>query len=263
MGGAIARILAPTHLLLLNDIDADRLAGAATAQRAMGFAAETLAGDLAVPGTADTLVAQGVAMGSLLTIVNSAGLSPSQADWQTIVAANTIGPARLLRALESQDLQGTCTILIASVAGHLGPQDATVEALLDDSLQPGMFDRLGPALAVMVAAHGGTLEGHAYSLSKHAVIRMAERSATAWGAKGARIVSLSPGVVWTSMGQREAAIGHRAQAMADATPAGRWGTAEDIAAAVGFLASDAASYITGCDLRVDGGAVAAMRGRSF
>ena len=92
---------------------------------------------------------------------------------------------------------------------------------------------------------------------------MCERRALDWGAFGARLVSVSPGVVWTPMGQEEAASGHRAQAMADATPMGRWGTADDIAGTVEFLASDAASYITGCDIRVDGGAVAAMRGANF
>ena len=89
------------------------------------------------------------------------------------------------------------------------------------------------------------------------------RAAIDWGVYGARLMSVSPGVVWTPMGQEEAANGHRAQAMADATPMGRWGTADDVAATVEFLASGAASYITGCDIRVDGGAVAAMRGTNF
>jgi NAD(P)-dependent dehydrogenase (short-subunit alcohol dehydrogenase family) len=92
---------------------------------------------------------------------------------------------------------------------------------------------------------------------------MCESQALNWGRRGARLVSVSPGVVWTAMGQQEAVSGHRAQAMADATPMGRWGTADDIAGTVEFLASDAANYITGCDIRVDGGAVAAMRGANF
>lgn len=263
MGCAIAQVLAPTHEVLLNDIDGNRLAAAASLLRGQGYVVETLAGNLAEPGMADALGQRAVAIGSLQTIVNAVGLSPSQADWRTIIEANTIGTARLLRALDPLISSGACAILIASVAGHLGPDDDTIEALLDDPLQPSLFDRLEPALAALAEAVGGTLEGHAYSLSKRAVIRMAEQSASQWGQKGARIVSLSPGVVWTAMGQREAAVGKRAQAMADATPVGRWGTADDIASAVAFLASDGASYITGCDIRVDGGAVAAMRGRKF
>ena len=148
--------------------------------------------------------------------------------------------------------------LITPVAGL-----AAGVALLGEPLQPNLCDLLEPLLAEMIAIHGGTMEGQAYSASKRAIIRKCERHALDWGQRGARLVSVSPGVVWTPMGQEEAANGHRAQAMADATPMGRWGTADDVAATVEFLASGAASYITGCDIRVDGGAVAAMRGTNF
>ena len=107
------------------------------------------------------------------------------------------------------------------------------------------------------------MEGHAYSLTKRAIIRLCEERAVEWGRLGARIVSLSPGMIWTPMGRREAEGGRRAQALVDATPAGRWGTAMDIALTVQFLVSEAASYISGSDIRVDGGAVAAMRGGLF
>jgi NAD(P)-dependent dehydrogenase (short-subunit alcohol dehydrogenase family) len=160
-------------------------------------------------------------------------------------------------------VDGTACVMIASVAGHLGPANKAAISLLDDPLQSDLLDRLAPRLKALVASEGGTMEGQAYSLSKRAIIRMCERRAVEWGKQGARIVSLSPGLVWTPMGQREAESGSRAQAMIDATPAGRWGTVEDIAATVAFLTSDAASYITGCDIRVDGGAVAAMRGSNF
>ena len=169
----------------------------------------------------------------------------------------------LLDALEPLLGPGAACVLIASVAGHLGPQDSSIEGLLADPLHPGLFDALESPLAALVSTLGGKMESHAYSFSKRAIIQLCEQRALDWGAKGARIVSLSPGVIATSMGRMEAASGDRAQAMIDATPAGRWGTADDIAAATEFLLSDAANYITGCDLRVDGGAVAAMRGRAF
>jgi NAD(P)-dependent dehydrogenase (short-subunit alcohol dehydrogenase family) len=98
--------------------------------------------------------------------------------------------------------------------------------------------------------------GAAYSLSKRAVIALAERRAVAWGAQGARIVSISPGLIATPMGRQEMAATDAAARLADVTPAGRPGTAAEIAQAARFLTSDEASFITGCDLRVDGGAVA-------
>lgn len=263
MGAAIARRLAKTRTLLLTDADSVRL-DALTAQLILeGFQAHAVCGDLADPMVSGELAARCAAIGTLAAVVNAAGLSPVQADWRTIIAANIVAPQYLLRAVEPLRNTSTVGIMIASVAGHLGPADAAVQALLDDPLQTDLCDALDPLLVEMIATHGGTMEGQAYSASKRAVIRMCERRALEWGRHGARIVSVSPGVVWTAMGEREAASGNRAQAMADATPMGRWGTADDIAGTVEFLASDTASYITGCDIRVDGGAVAAMRGSNF
>jgi NAD(P)-dependent dehydrogenase (short-subunit alcohol dehydrogenase family) len=263
MGAAITRRLVKTRTLLLSDVDRDRL-NAATAQLiAEGYQAHAVCGDLADPQVSDVLAEHCAALGPLATLVNAAGLSPVQADWRTILAANIVAPQRLLSAFQPILQDGAVGIMIASVAGHLGPVDAAVQVLLDDPLQPNLCDLLEPLLVEIIATHGGTMEGQAYSASKRAAIRMCERRALDWGVFGARLVSVSPGVVWTPMGQEEAASGHRAQAMADATPMGRWGTADDIAGTVEFLASDAASYITGCDIRVDGGAVAAMRGANF
>ena len=124
--------------------------------------------------------------------------------------------------------------------------------------RPGMGPRPmagGPGGAGGPAGAGGI----SYSMSKRGVIRQAERKAAAWGKRGARIVSVSPGLILTSMGRKELAETHGAAQMNDAAPAGRSGTAMEIALAVQFLASDNAAFITGCDLRVDGGSVGAMR----
>jgi len=263
MGSAIARLLGRTQRLILTDVNEAGLDELLSVLSSEGFQAEGFAGGLDDPSLAESLAARCRQAGSIRSIVNAAGLSPAQADWQSIIRANSIGPVHLLDALEPLLGPGAACVLIASVAGHLGPQDSSIEGLLADPLHPGLFDALESPLAALVSTLGGKMESHAYSFSKRAIIQLCEQRALDWGAKGARIVSLSPGVIATSMGRMEAASGDRAQAMIDATPAGRWGTADDIAAATEFLLSDAANYITGCDLRVDGGAVAAMRGRAF
>jgi len=263
MGSAIARLLGRTQRLILTDVNEAGLDELLSVLSSEGFQAEGFAGGLDDPSLAESLAARCGQAGTIRSIVNAAGLSPAQADWQSIIRANNIGPVHLLNALEPLLGPGAACVLIASVAGHLGPQDSSIEVLLADPLHPGLFDSLESPLAALVSTLGGKMESHAYSFSKRAIIQLCEQRALDWGAKGARIVSLSPGVIATSMGRMEAASGDRAQAMIDATPAGRWGTADDIAAATEFLLSDAASYITGCDLRVDGGAVAAMRGRAF
>jgi NAD(P)-dependent dehydrogenase (short-subunit alcohol dehydrogenase family) len=97
----------------------------------------------------------------------------------------------------------------------------------------------------------------AYGVSKRGVLRLVERSVGEWARHGARIVSVSPGTIITPMGRTEMAANPLAAAAASITPLRRLGMPADIAAAVDFLVSDSASYITGCDLRVDGGIVPA------
>ena len=82
------------------------------------------------------------------------------------------------------------------------------------------------------------------------------------GPRGGRVVSISPGIISTPMGRQELDQGasEQMQGMLDISPVPRIGTAEDIAAAAEWLASPAASFVTGCDLRVDGGVTAAVRG---
>lgn len=91
---------------------------------------------------------------------------------------------------------------------------------------------------------------------------MAQLRAARWAEKGARIVSISPGVLWTPMGRLETELDDAANVL-DHTPIRRWGTAMDVAQAALFLASDRASYITGTDLRIDGGAMPAQYGVRF
>src|SRR5262249_36287504 len=143
--------------------------------------------------------------------------------------------------------------------GHMAPTLPDVAPLMDDPLAAGFLDRIGAIVDGVTAGTPGSAPGLSYSLSKQAVIRLVERRAAAWGRMGARIVSISPGVILTPMGRKELAETPGTRVLADAVPAGRVGHAMDIAQAARFLASDDASFITGCDLRVDGGSTALVR----
>jgi NAD(P)-dependent dehydrogenase (short-subunit alcohol dehydrogenase family) len=107
--------------------------------------------------------------------------------------------------------------------------------------------------------------GATYSISKRLNLAEVETAAVEWGAVGARVVSVSPGLTATAMGRRELDTGasEAIQQQLAETPAQRMGSPEDIAAAVHWLTSEEASYITGCDLRVDGGGVAAAHVNAF
>jgi NAD(P)-dependent dehydrogenase (short-subunit alcohol dehydrogenase family) len=104
----------------------------------------------------------------------------------------------------------------------------------------------------------------AYVLAKRGVTRLVEPSAAAWGARGGRITAIAPGLIETSMGLMELERQPIIPVMIEMTPVKRPdqtlpGRPEDIANTVAFLVSDEASFISGCDIRVDGGLVGAGR----
>ena len=164
-----------------------------------------------------------------------------------------IGAALVDEAMLEVASPGTAAIFVSSLAGHGEPPAQAVVALLDDPLDPGFLDAFGAALG------GSPHPGLAYSYAKWALNRRCRRRAAAWGTRGARIVSLSPGLIASPMGAIEFARQPAKYDMLRKTPLAREGTMLEIADAIDFLASDRASFISGVDLLVDGGLAAAMR----
>jgi len=123
-------------------------------------------------------------------------------------------------------------------------------AVIDDPLAPDFLARLEAAAGPVATAPAG-----AYALSKWGVQRLVVAKAPAWGRRGARLVSLSPGIVDTGMGRDElAAHGDAMKVILEKTPVGqRMGRPEELAAVIAFLCSDAASFVSGVDWLVDGG----------
>ncbi len=262
IGIACAREFGKTHDLLLADISAERLEEASARLSDEGYRVlGTVAGDLAAPETLDGIVALVCEHGQLGAILHTAGVSSGMAEWQAIIRTNVLGTALLLDRVEPFLIEGTVAVLVASIAGHLAPANGDIDALLDAPYAPDLIARME---TILVEAGGGVgnksfnysgLSGPAYGLSKRATIRAAALRCAAWAEKGARIVSISPGIIYTPMGRYEVDHGEAAGAVLAQTPLQRWGTPMDIAQAASFLASDKASFITGTDLRIDGGMI--------
>jgi NAD(P)-dependent dehydrogenase (short-subunit alcohol dehydrogenase family) len=236
--------------ILLADSDASRLDAVARDLHNIGVTVQTTVCDIGDKQSIKSLAGRAGDLGRVKAIVHTAGLSPSMACWQDILIIDLVGTALILDAFLPLAGPETTAVCIASVAAHLIPIKPEIYPILDDPLHPEFMNRITPIV--------GEDQVRAYGLAKCGVVRLCRRLAPAWGKHHARIVSLSPGTIRTPMSDLELASHAVMQKLVDQTPLGRVGTPEEIAAAVDFLCSKDASFITGCDIIVDGGKTAAL-----
>jgi len=256
MGQAVVRRIGSGCAIVLADVSDAQLTGVATALTSDGYELHPVRTDISVPAEVTALARIAADLGPIRCVVHTAGVSPVQATSQQIVDVDVIGTARVLDAFETHVNPGTVAVCIASMAGTLTQLDPDTLELLATTPTDELH-----ALAVLDPA---TMEpGVAYGVAKRANHVRVEAAAIAWGRRGGRVVSISPGIIATPMGQEELAgpYGDGMRAMIDMSACRRLGTPDDIAAAVEFLVSPAASFITGTDLLVDGGVIAAVRRR--
>ena len=244
MGRATAQAMAREGWsLLLCDLNADSLEASRTLLQAPERA-ELLTGDLAAPAFT---AAMDEALGGrpIAALVHCAGLSSSMASAARIFEVNLTATIVLVNAARQRMAAGGSVLLFASYAGHvLGPMfDAQIDAALDAD-DMAAFPAFAPDPDL------------AYSVSKRAVQRLVRRKALDFGRKGLRILSLSPGIIDTPMSTAEMERHPIMKDMIAVSPLGRPARPEEVGAVAAFLCSDGASFMTGTDILVDGGAFA-------
>ena len=207
--------------------------------------------DVSDPEAVWALVPQVRELGPFRALAHAAGISPVMADARRVFEVDLVGTQLMLNAFEEIVVPGSAAVCFSSSAAYqVAPYvNADQDALLDEPLAPDFLDRAAATIPD---------SGFAYSLAKRGVIRACGRAAVSWGARGGRVNSLAPGLIDTPMGRAEFAQQPMMQQMLDRTPLGRFGTAEEIAGVVGFLLSDAASFISGIDVLVDGAMLPGM-----
>jgi NAD(P)-dependent dehydrogenase (short-subunit alcohol dehydrogenase family) len=258
MGQACAEAMAASGSVLLADLHEEGLSRVAKSFSEQGISVSTLVCDVSAPDDVAGLASKVESIGNFRALVHTAGISPNMATGPRVLDVDLVGSARVLAALLPLVSAGTAAVCIGSIAGY-SDVGGEVNSLLDDPLQPGFIDKV-------VAELGGNLDSEtAYVLAKRGVMRLCERLSKDWGARGGRIVSIAPGLIDTPMGRQELEQQEIVPLMAEITPVKRPGMEplpghpRDIAAAAAFLCSDAASFISGCDIRIDGGLVGAGR----
>lgn len=251
MGEAVAKRLGQHARLLVSDLDQGKLDKLSTELNDTGYCVETAQCDITDEKSVQALANKVKDMGGFRTLAHVTGLSPSMADWQTIMAVNLIGPALIDKHLLPVATAGSAAIFVSSLAGHMAQPTAEETAILADPLAPDFMDKLTATLS----EPSPTIS---YMLSKKALMQMCQRKAADWGARKARIVSISPGLIATPMGMLEFKNEPRKFDLLAQTPLQRQGNLHEIADAIEFLASDRASFISGTDLLVDGGIYASL-----
>lgn len=253
LGMAIARRMAQQHRVILADIDETLAMRQAAALVDEGGEALAMQCDVTDAASVATLAGIVEENGGFRALIHVAGLSIAANDFRAILNVNLRGPALVAASLLPLASPGSCAVVISSMAAHLSQPDAVAHQLLSEPLHNDLTDllaeHLGPDSATPATA---------YALSKSGLLMLARHKAAEWGQRGARIVSLSPGMIATPMGRGAYAESPNKARMFAKSPLQREGVMHEIADAVEFLISPRAAFISGTDLLVDGGLSAAL-----
>jgi NAD(P)-dependent dehydrogenase (short-subunit alcohol dehydrogenase family) len=256
MGIASARTLGPRGRIVLADTQEDRLAEVVEDLRSEGIDVVAHRCDVTSPDDVAAAAVKVAELGTFRALIHTAGLSPEMAEGRRVLEVDLLGSVRVTDALLRLVAPGCSAVLVSSIAGY-APIATEIERLLADPMSDSFIDDVERALGRPIDGANG------YMIAKRGVMLLAERLAATWGARGARVVSVAPGLIDTAMGRMELERQPVMSAMAKATPVQRSdrplpGLAEDISALAAFLTSDEASFISGCDIRVDGGLMGAI-----
>lgn len=253
IGMAIARRMGYGMKIVIGDKSIQNATAVSKIMNGAGFDTEPFEMDLSSRESIKNMIAKAQEYGDITMLVNAAGVSPSQAPVEAILKVDLYGTAVLLEEVGKAIKAGGVGVTISSQSGHrmpaLTPKEdellavTPAEDLLDlDILQP---EHIRDTL-------------HAYQMAKRCNEKRVMSESVKWGKKGARINSISPGIIVTPLAIDEfnGPRGDFYKNMFAKCPAGRPGTADEVANVAELLMSDKGAFITGADFLIDGGATA-------
>ena len=254
IGQAIVRRVAAGKQILLADIRQENADAAAKVLFDAGFNVSTATVDVSSRASVHALVEAATKLGEVSGIIHAAGVSPSQASPETILKVDLYGTALVLEEFGNIIARGGAGVVIASQSGHRLPGLSTeqntllamtpVEELLGlPMLQP---DQIKDSL-------------HAYQISKRGNSLRVMAEAVRWGKRGARVNTISPGIIITPLANDElkGPRGPGYRRMIEVSAAGRAGTPDEVGTVGALLMGPEGAFITGSDFLMDGGVTAA------
>jgi NAD(P)-dependent dehydrogenase (short-subunit alcohol dehydrogenase family) len=264
LGLSLARALGTRAPLMLVDIDQAQLDRGLAALTHEGYAATGFRCDITDPAQTARLAAELAQGPGVRTLAHVAAVGMSIGDWRRMLEVDLVGAHLVTEAVGPAMVAGGAAILISSLASYLPAREPALEAILDAPERADIADALA-------AVHGHEPDfDWTYNYAKLGVNRLAERLAIAWGPRQVRVVSVSPGMIDSPMARVEGASlpshdGTDARVTradkAREIPLGRQASLLEVTSVVQFLASDAASFVNGIDIPVDGGHRAVWRSK--
>jgi NAD(P)-dependent dehydrogenase (short-subunit alcohol dehydrogenase family) len=255
IGQAIARRVSSGKHVLLADLRKENADAAAKVLSEAGFDVSTAVVDVSSRPSVHALVEAATAIGDVSGVVHAAGVSPSQAPPEVILKVDLYGTALVLEAFGDVIAPGGSCVVIASMSGHRLP---ALSAEQDRLLATTPVEEL--LLLPMLQPDTVTDPLNAYQISKRGNALRVKAEAVRWGRRGARVNTMSPGIVITPLAKDELTgprgAGYRR--MIDLSPAGRAGTPDEIASLAALLMGPEGTFITGSDFLIDGGVTASF-----
>lgn len=255
IGMAIARRLGYGMKIVIGDKNKANADAIAKTMNEAGFDTAPVEMDLSSRTSILNLIAEARKYGEISMLVNAAGVSPSQASIGTILKVDLYGTAVLLEEVGKVIKPGGTGVTISSQSGHRMPALTPEE---DEQLATTPIEEL---LSLDMLQEGNIRDTlHAYQMAKRCNVKRVMAEAVKWGERGARINSISPGIVVTPLAFDEfnGPRGDFYKNMFAKCPAGRPATADEIANVAELLMSDRGAFITGADFLIDGGATASF-----
>lgn len=253
IGMAIARRMGYGMKIIIGDKKPENAQTIAKTMNDAGFDVVPMEMDLSSRTSIQNIIAEAQKYGDITMLVNAAGVSPSQAPVEAILKVDLYGTAVLLEEVGKVIAPGGVGVTISSQSGHRMKQLTPEE---DEQLACTPTEELLKLPLFQPENIRDTL--HAYQLAKRCNEKRVMAESVKWGAKGARINSISPGIIVTPLAMDEfnGPRGDFYKNMFAKCPAGRPGTADEVANAAELLMSGKGAFITGADFLIDGGATA-------
>lgn len=253
IGMAIARRIGYGMKIVIGDKNKTNADAIAHTMREAGFDTIPLEMDLSSRSSILNMIADAQRYGDITMLINAAGVSPSQASIETILKVDLYGTAVLLEEVGKVIRRGGVGVTISSQSGHRLPALTPQE---DELLATTPTEELLSLEILQKANIRDTL--HAYQIAKRCNVKRVMAEAVKWGERGARINSISPGIIVTPLAMDEfnGPRGDFYKNMFANCPVGRPGTADEVANVAELLLSEKGAFITGSDFLIDGGATA-------